>query len=188
MQDELREKCKKIQSLMSKAIPEKWEAIYLYASVFQENIETEHRGEMFFYYIPKKIIKHKPINCYEIPGKFGIDDNTYNGVLKKLYQSIKELNHLAKRKWTNVTITIENNIFTIEYHYNNIAHSAYTDEQRHIVWCYKYLKTPLDALSQKDRTLVEHYEEESSLKPTIYKEGIYKIDEPQEIRNQILKC
>ena len=31
-------------------------------------------------------------------------------------------------------------------------------------------------------------EEESSLKPTIYKEGIYKIDEPQEIRNQILKC
>ena len=36
--------------------PEKWEEIYLYASVIQQmlNLET---GELFFYYYPKGILK-----------------------------------------------------------------------------------------------------------------------------------
>ena len=42
-------------------IPEKWESIYLYASVIQRD-NGEETGEMFFYYFPKSIIKRNPIN------------------------------------------------------------------------------------------------------------------------------
>ena len=41
-------------------IPEKWESIYLYASVIQRD-NGEETGEMFFYYFPKSIIKRNPI-------------------------------------------------------------------------------------------------------------------------------
>lgn len=173
---------KEIQSSISKLIPEKWESIYLYASVINGK-----NGEMFFYYFPRKILKHKPINCYEIPSKFGIDEKAYNEALEKLYAKIKNLNHLTKSKWTNITLSIVNNIFSIEYHYNNLEHSMYTDEERHIVWNHKYLKTPIDSFNEKEKQLIESYEEESSIKPTIYTEGLYKIDEVQEVRNQILK-
>lgn len=62
----------------------------------------------------------------------------------------------------------------------------YTDEQRHIVWCHKFLKTPLNAMSEKDKILIENYEEESSLSPTYYKENLYGNNDI-EIKNQILK-
>ena len=42
-----------IQKKLFYMIPEKWEAIYLYASI----VEESHRkpvGEMYFYYLPKE--------------------------------------------------------------------------------------------------------------------------------------
>ena len=55
-------------------IPEKWESIYLYASVIQRD-NGEETGEMFFYYFPKSIIKRNPINLLlnaEIANNFNI--------------------------------------------------------------------------------------------------------------------
>ena len=60
-----------IQRRIFKMIPEKWDSLYLYASVMEGQKET---GEMFFYYIPKGIFKKKPVNVYEIPSKFNIDE------------------------------------------------------------------------------------------------------------------
>ena len=37
--------------------------------------ESLKKGEMYFYYFPKGIIKKKPVNCYEIPSLFDIDED-----------------------------------------------------------------------------------------------------------------
>lgn len=155
-----------IQKILFRLIPEKWESLYLYASVING------RGEMFFYYFPKKIFKAKPVSCYEVANKFGINENQYNMILSQLYEKIKLLNNLSARKWTNITISIVNCLFSVEYNYNDLIHSKYTDEQRHIFWEYKYLHTPIESMSKQNQNLVRYYDEENT-KPTIYTEDIY---------------
>ena len=71
-------------------IPEKWEKIYLYASIM-EQMNHLQTGEMYFYYYPKGILKKEPINVYEIPTKFNIDEEDYNKLVNKLYETIKLL-------------------------------------------------------------------------------------------------
>ncbi len=187
MQSEVEVLFYKIQDLLIKLVPENWKSIYLYASVLKRR-----RGEMYFYYFPKKIIKTKAVNCYEIPDKFGLEENSYNKSLETLYKLIKDLNRLMIPKWTNVTISIENGIFKIECFYNNIEESRYSDEERRIVWRVKYLNVSLESLNLKERTLVETYNENFRIKPTIYtlklmsnKEKINS--ESYEIKNKILK-
>lgn len=165
MQNEIKKLYREIQKLLIGLVPENWNSIILYASVFNGK-----SGEMFFYYFPKKIIKTKPVNCYEIPSKFGIDDNTYNEGLTKLYSYIKKLNKYGYPKWTNLTIEIKNNTFTIEYKYNDLINSPYNDEQRRLVWSYKYLNIPLESMSLKDRVLIETYKEDSNIRPTVHSE------------------
>ena len=55
-----------IQKKLFYIIPEKWESIFLYASIIDVP-RGRPKGEMYFYYFPKGIIKKKPVNCYEIP-------------------------------------------------------------------------------------------------------------------------
>lgn len=164
MQNEVNILYKKIQSILNALVPEKWEDIYLYASMVNR--------EMYFYYIPKKLIKSKPINCYDIPSKFNFDDESYNRELKKLYMYIQKLHSVTNNRWTNITIIMQNNFFTIEYHYNNITKSRYSDSERRIVWCHKYLKIPIESFSFKDRLLIEGYKEEGNIEPYIYTEKI----------------
>lgn len=172
---------KEIQNILFSLIPEKWESIYLYASVIKG------RGEMYFYYFPKRtILKTKPINCYEVAQKFGIDEEQYNIYLSKLYEKIKELNNLSSRKWTNLTISIVNCLFTVEYHFNDLIHSLYTDEKRHIYWEYKYLHTPIESMSKQNQIFVRFYEEKGE-KPLIYTEGIYINEEGSTVQNELVR-
>ena len=172
---------KEIQNILFSLIPEKWESIYLYASVIKG------RGEMYFYYFPKRtILKAKPISCYEVAQKFGIDEEQYNILLSRLYEEIKKLNNLSIRKWTNITISIANCLFTIEYNFNDLTHSKYTDEQRHIYWEYKYLRMPLDSMNKKDQSLVIYFQEESE-KPLIYNEGIYMNEDGSNIHGEFAR-
>ena len=180
-----------IQTSLIKLIPENWTEIYLYASVL-----SSRKGEMYFYYMPKKIIKANPINCYEVPSKFGLDEELYNKHLKELYDVIKFLHSNSSRKWTNVTIIIKDGFFTIEYHYNNLLKSRYTDEQRRIDWCHKYLHTPKESLSLKNQRLINTYREEAYIEPTVVSMNMRNIDLNEEnlkltadtqVRNQILK-
>lgn len=188
MQSEIKKRITDIRASLIKMIPEKWESIILYASVIEER-----KGEMFFYYYPKKLIKTNPINCYEIPDKFGLNEEVYSKGLKDLYDQIKALRAFAKPKWTNITILYKDGYFTIEFHYNDLMHTRYTDDQRRIVWTHKYLNIPLESLDVKDQALIKSYKEETNLQPTILtldeKEGDVLGNEKEQhrIKNQILK-
>ena len=186
MLNEKQELYVKIQTLLPKLIPENWSSIYLYASVIEGK-----NGEMYFYYFPKKIIKSNPINCYEIFDKFDVEETTYNLKLKELYNYIKALNHCTSPKWTNITIIIKDETFTIEYHYDDLKNSKYTDEQRRLIWYYKYLNIPIESINFKDRLMLEKYEAEAKVNPILYTEKL-KIGKDTEndeklIKNQILK-
>ena len=74
-------------------IPEKWDSIFLYASIFEgiQNLET---GEMFFYYFPKGILRKEPVNVYEIPNKFNIEEDEYLNYLSLGYKVIWDENRI----------------------------------------------------------------------------------------------
>ena len=169
----------KLQTQLFYMIPEKWDKIYLYASVMEQvnNLET---GEMFFYYYPAGLLKRNPVNVYEIPNKFNIEEEEYLKLVEKLYASINQLRQAFKESkeeeiWTNLTIIIEDNQFTIKYSYDDLLGSKYTSEDRHLIWKCKYLGYPVEKLSRKERKMLDEYNIESSLENTkTYTEAMYK--------------
>ncbi len=112
-----------IQKRLLYLIPEKWQSIHLYTSIIDSK-DKKSIGEMFFYYYPKGIIKKKPINCYEIPAIFNIDEDEFTNLINKLYQIIKKLRYsyykTNKKVWYEINITIENFQFKIEYGFDNL--------------------------------------------------------------------
>lgn len=179
--NKLRSIYSKIQTQLFYMIPEKWDSIYLYASIIEQvnHLET---GEMFFYYYPAGLLKRNPVNVYEIPNKFNIDEEEYMKLVEKLYSTFGELRQafkesLEEKMWTNLTITIQNSKFNIEYSYDDLIGTQYTSYDRHIIWKCKYLDFPTEALSRKDRKMLANYylqnaEEEKKTKS--YTEGMYK--------------
>lgn len=176
---EIRNLYEKIQSGLFYMIPEKWDSVYLYASVLDHyhNVQT---GEMFFYYYPKGILKKNPVNVYEIPNKFNIDEDAYLILTENLYNVIKELRicliNQGEKPWSNITITIKDFKFNIEYSYENLVNSNYTSYDRHLIWRYKYLDVPISSYSKADRKMIEKYlkeEEYLNKNITTYNEGIY---------------
>ena len=79
-----------IQRKIFYVVPGKWDELYLYASIIDRlgNIQT---GEMYFYFMPKGILKRKFINVYEVPYKYDIEEDEYMKVLESLYDEIKLL-------------------------------------------------------------------------------------------------
>lgn len=172
-----------IQKKLFYMIPEKWDSIFLYASVVENPLKKAY-GEMFFYYIPKGLLKRKPINVYEIPTLFNIDEESYNDLIQKLYVDIKQLREIhrevKKELWSNLTISIENMQFKVEYGYENLGENAeFTPYERHIIWRYKNLKDYLISQSREDKQIIERYLnsdliENEKKHHDVYIEGIYK--------------
>ena len=79
-----------IQNQLFYMIPEKFDKIYLYASIMNQ-VHGMPIGEMYFYYLPKGFLKKNPVNVYEVPGKFNIEEDVYSKLINKLYSYIKEL-------------------------------------------------------------------------------------------------
>ena len=168
----------KIQNKLFYMIPEKWNRLYLYASVF-EQLEDFLAGEMYFYYFPKGILKKNPVNVYEIPSKFNIAEDAYSKHIEELYELIKKLwkefkkeNH---RPWYTITISIENFKFKIAYHYTDVRNLPYSANQMHIIWTYQNLKTDLDLYSKKEKNLIQKYLAENIKEDVeVYDEAVYK--------------
>ena len=171
-----------IQKKLFYIIPEKWESIYLYTSIIDVPI-GKPKGEMYFYYFPKGIIKKKPVNCYEIPSLFDIDEEEYSKFIADLYNTIKSLrDSLVKHKrkvWSNIIISIENYQFKIEFGYENLNSLPFDSYERHIIWRYQYIDKDIELYQKKDRQIIERYQEfvkkNGVLRKEQYIEGIYKL-------------
>lgn len=172
----MREKYEKIQNFIFSLIPEKWEEIYLYASVVT-NSENKQTGELFFYYIPKGILKKRAINVYEVPKRFNINEEQYLKIVEDLYKCITELKQdfidTEQDIWTNLTISIANCKFKVEYNYDILLPMSEEEiYQRNIIWKYKYLN--IGGETKEERRILDEYY--SVLKPTkkeIYETGLY---------------
>ena len=170
-----------LQKQLFYLVPEKWDKIYLYASVTQQilNLET---GELFFYYFPKGILKKNPVNVYEIPSKFSLNEEEYIKLVENLYETIKELWKIYKfsnqRTWSSITIKFEGLKFEIEFNYEDLSVSKYSSVERHILWKYKYLDLPLESFNRKDKKLIKEYLNSNMLDfeedIETYTENIYK--------------
>lgn len=164
-------------------IPEKWDAIYLYASIIEEPFQKPV-GEMYFYYLPKGILKRKPVNVYQIPGMFNIDEESYNAIVQRLYSDIRSLRECHRetrsRLWSNLTISIKNYQFKIEYAFEDLKqNSEFTPYERHIIWRYKNLGIDSDLQTKEEKHIINRYLNSEliqleKMNNEVYVEGVYK--------------
>lgn len=169
-----------IQKQLFYMIPEKWDKVYLYFSVLERpnHLET---GEMYFYYVPKGVLKKKPVNVYEIPNKFNIDEEEYYKLADKLYAEIKKLRNmhikLGEEKWYSIVISIANFKFDVEYNYEDINDSRFNSYERHIIFRYKYLGFPITSYTKKEKRVIQEYLQECKYnkeKTKVYTEPMYE--------------
>jgi hypothetical protein len=157
----IKEMYEDIQRRIFYMIPEKWDKMYLYASV-TDLMNGQKTGELFFYYIPKGILKKNPVNVYEIPQKFNLDEKEYLKLVNILYEKIVDLREEFKKieivpTWTNLTITIQDIQFKVEYDYEDLNESKFSNYERHIIWRYNNLGIKQEQLNKKDREIIERY-------------------------------
>ena len=150
-----------IQKKLFYMIPEKWESLYLYSSVIDLD-NNEKTGELFFYYIPKGIFRKNPVNVYEIPIKFNIEENQYLQLVEFLYNEIKILREEFRksetgRLWTNITISIQDMKFKVEYRYDDLLNDIFDSYERHVIWRYKYLGIGIEQVGKKEKEILERY-------------------------------
>lgn len=175
----IKEMYEDIQRRIFYMIPEKWDRMYLYASV-SDLIDGHTTGELFFYYIPKGIFKKNPVNVYEIPQKFNLDEKEYIKLVNILYQKIVELREEFKKieivpTWTNLTMTIQGIQFKVEYDYEDLSKSRFSSYERHIIWRYNYLGIKEEQLNKQEKEIIERYllGEKVIRRRERYEEGIY---------------
>lgn len=150
-----------IQKMLYYMIPEKWDKLYLYSSVI-DMPDGQKNGELYFYYIPKGILKKKPVNVYEIPNKFNLEENEYLRLVKILYEKIKQLREEFRKSetgnmWSNITITIQNLKFKVEYNYEDLENNDFNSYERHIIWRYQYLQVGPEQMNKKEKEILNRY-------------------------------
>ena len=169
---------KEIQKQLFYMIPEKWNKVYLYSSI-NENQAHSETGELYFYYIPKGVLKKNPINVYEIPYKFNIDENQYLKLVERLYQKIKRLQdmciQLGEERWNSIIISIANFEFKVEYKYDYINFNSF---EKHLIFRYVYLNYPISSFSKAEKKVIQKYlteKEYNKSKTKIYSEIMYEM-------------
>lgn len=177
---EIRKIYSELQRQLFYLIPEKWDRIYLYASV-EEKMKGLETGELFFYYFPKGILKKNPVNVYEVPNKFNLNEEEYIKLIEELYREIKKIREVFKKEnhrlWSNLTIRIEGLKFEIEYNYEDLKKLNYSNDDRHIIWKYNNLNLPEETFTRRERKIIQGYINATiyfSPDIEIYSESIYK--------------
>lgn len=170
-----------IQRQLFYMIPEKWSKVYLYSSIIERsnNIQT---GELYFYYIPKGVLRKNPVNVYEIPAKFSIGENEYLRLVDQLYAEIKRLqrvtNLLGEEKWNSIVISIADFKFDVEYKFEDLINFNFSSYEKHIIFRYKYLEYPFNSFSKAEKEVLKRYlneEKRISLNVKEYSEVMYEM-------------
>ena len=160
----IKELYKEIQRKIFYIVPGRWDELYLYASII-DRLGKVQTGEMYFYFMPKGILKRKFINVYEVPSKYDIEEDEYLKLVELLYDEIKalreEFRNSNQKVWSNLTISIKDNKFKIQYGYENILGGQEAYYNHHIYWRYKYLH--INPRSKKEKQALETYL--NSIKP-----------------------
>ena len=70
---------------------------------------------------------------------------------------------------------IDGTQFKIEYDYEDLSKSKFSNYERHIIWRYNYLGIKEEQLNKKERKIIERYElgEKVVRRRERYEEGIY---------------
>lgn len=164
-----------IQKQLLYMIPEKWVKIALYASV-----DDNMTGELFFYYIPKSLVKEEAVNCYEIPQLFNLNEKEYLELLSGMYNKIKILKRIYieehKKDWSNLTIIVDDEAFKITYNYENLLTHPFNQYERHIIWRREYIDA--NPILKKDKNIIEKYDR---IKDTL----LVKVETKYEKREKI---
>ena len=171
-----------IQKMLFYLIPEKWDKLYLYSSIIdKENGKQE--GELYFYYIPKGIFKKKPVNVYEVPYKFNLEESEYLKLVEVVFGEIKKIREEFKKIecgqiWSNITMSIQNAKFKVEYDYEDLENNNFDSYERHIIWRYKYLGIGLEQLNKKEKEILNRYLNGPKMlvRKEVYETGIYITD------------
>lgn len=173
----IKELYEEIQRRIFYIVPGKWDELYLYASII-DKLGKLQTGEMYFYFMPKGLLKRKYVNVYEVPNKYDIEEDEYLQLVQLLYDKIKELRDEFEKSgqkiWSNLTISIKNNKFKVEYNYDHLLGGQDAYYNHHIYWRYKYLK--IEPHNKKEKQAIEDYlsnRKESNQKNEIYETGIY---------------
>ena len=138
----IKELYENIQKKLFNIVPGKWDELYLYASII-ERLGKVQVGEMYFYFMPRGILKRKFINVYEVPNKYNIEEEEYLKLVELLYDEIKELREEFRKTnqkvWSNLTISIKNDRITYTFCYDNLLGGQDEYYDHHIYWRKKYL-------------------------------------------------
>ena len=183
-----------IQKKIYMLIPEKWESIHLYAGITSQ-IKNAQTWELYFYYLPKGVLKRKLINVYEIPSKFNLDETEYLEAVKDLCKIIKNMkNEYSEDDWNSLTISITEKQFKIDFNYENFFKLGYSNDEHHLIWKYKYLNIPIEQFSKTERKIINKYLKtsntntktyiEKTLEQGLYNQIEYSINENLKSINQ----
>ena len=138
----IKELYENIQRKLFNIVPGKWDELYLYASII-ERLGKVQVGEMYFYFMPRGILKRKFINVYEVPNKYNIEEEEYLKLVELLYDEIKELREEFRKTnqkvWSNLTISIKNDRIIYTFCYDNLLGGQDEYYDHHIYWRKKYL-------------------------------------------------
>ena len=174
----IKEIYQEIQKKIFFAVPGKWDELYLYASIIDRlgNVQT---GEMYFYFMPKGILKRKFVNVYEVPSRYDIEEDEYMKLVDLIYDEIKLLREEFVKEdqkvWSNITISIKNNRFKVEYNYDKLLGGQEEYYDHHIFWRNKYLH--IEPHGKREKNAIDQYlanRQPSKKRDEEYTTGIYQ--------------
>lgn len=172
---------REIQKQLFYMIPEKWSKVYLYSSIIerQNHLET---GELYFYYIPRGVLKKNPVNVYEIPTKFSINEKEYLKLVDKLYGETKRLQRvsteLGEEKWDSVVISMADFKFNVEYYYDDWNTYKFSSYEKHLIFRYVYLNYPISSFNKNEKEVIRKYLNITNYhrpRTKIYSEAMYEM-------------
>ena len=114
-------------------LPQNWNKVVFYAEI------TDDSYEMFYYVYT--LDSDKPIQCYDLPDKYVIDEEQIDSVFDELFEPLRdERNQLVlegKDAWTNYTLTFsDDGSFKVDYDFTSLTDGGYEYRK---TWKQKYI-------------------------------------------------